>query len=71
MKVKCHKHIVRNNEAIMKKEQQKKSIQSISKSDEKNDNYSEVAVCPKCGHDEIFSFHGSNICLNKDCDWAN
>lgn len=31
----------------------------------------EVAVCPKCGCDEIFRFHGSNTCLNKDCDWAN
>ena len=30
-----------------------------------------VTVCPKCGCNEIFSFHGSNTCLNKDCDWAN
>jgi len=29
------------------------------------------SFCPKCGCDEIFTFHGSSICMNNDCDWQN
>lgn len=29
------------------------------------------SFCPKCGCDEIFTFHGSSTCMNNDCDWQN